>query len=125
MISGHSHLSITDERSIWQGAYTAVNAGCLRYIALPSGRENSGPKRNSAFKAMPYGKTFDCRQGMLMDVYGDRIVFARREFVTGESLGPDWVVPLAGEKLMRYAPRAAASKPPKFKAGKALKDLVK
>ena len=113
-ISGHSHLSITDERSIWQGAYTAVNAGCLRYIALPSGRENSGPKRNSAFKAMPYNKVFDCRQGMLMDVYGDRIVFARREFVTGEPLGPDWVVPLAGERPMRYAPRAAASKPPKF-----------
>ena len=120
-ISGHTHFSITDERSIWQGTYTAVNAGCLRRISSPSGRENTGPKRNSSFKAMPYVKTAYCRQGMLMDVYGDRIVFVRREFVNGESLGPDWVVPLAGEKPMRYATRAAASKPPKFPSGAEVK----
>ena len=28
-ISGHSHYSITDERSIWQGAFTSVGAGSL------------------------------------------------------------------------------------------------
>ena len=120
-ISGHTHFSITDERSIWQGAYTAVNAGCLRKTNSPWGRENSGPPRNSDFKAMPYANAFDCRQGMLMDVYGDRIVFARREFVSGESLGPDWVVPLAGEKPMRYELRAATSKPPKFPSGAVVK----
>ena len=122
-ITGHSHYSITDERSIWQGAYTALNAGSLRYVSTPSGRENSGPKRNSGFKAMPHLKPNDCRQGMLMDVYDDRIVFARREFVSGgEPLGPDWVVPLAGTKRpYEYSPRAAASKAPEFPEGAKVK----
>ena len=116
-VTGHSHRSLTDERSIWQGTYTALNAACLRYISPPSGRENSGPKRNSGYKAMPNYKVFDCRQGMLMDVYDDRIVFARRDFISGLPLGPDWVVPLSAERPMAYKTRAAASKAPVFPDG--------
>ena len=33
--SGHSHYSLTDERSIWQGAFTSVGTSSLRYTGLP------------------------------------------------------------------------------------------
>jgi len=38
--SGHSHLPISDSRSIWQGSFTALNAGSLAYLstAIPDNR---------------------------------------------------------------------------------------
>lgn len=114
VLSGHSHTSLTDERSVWQGGFTAINAGSLRFTACPSGRENGGPRRNSDFKAMPELGTQDCRQGLLMDVYDDRIVLARREFVTGLPLGPDWVIPLSAERPFEPSARAAAFDAPAF-----------
>ena len=39
-ISGHSHYALTDERSIWQGAYTAINTQSVSYTELEEGKEN-------------------------------------------------------------------------------------
>ncbi len=111
--SGHSHYSLTDERTIWQGAFTSVGTGSLKYIFAQYGREN-GEDHDSVVKQMPLLPEHKGRQGMLVSVFGDRIVFARREFVFGESLGPDWVVPLDGTRPYAFAPRRAAAVAPSF-----------
>ena len=120
--SGHSHYSLTDERSVWQGDFIAVGAGSLRYTGKIGGYENSGPMRNSGFKQMEELPTRDCRQGLFVSVYDDRIVLERREFMTGTSLGDDWVIPLSGgERPYDFKRRAATAKAPAFAADAAPK----
>ncbi len=125
-LSGHSHYPIDDERSIWQGAFTSVNCGCARGFAFTfPGRENG-----HAVPDMKAGTTFQMppldfrriRQGMLMDVFDDRVVFHRREFVNDRQLGPDWTVPLGlgATRPYEFEPRRRASRPPRFPDGAAV-----
>lgn len=103
--SGHSHTPLTDERSIWQGAFTSVGCGSLRYLSS-------------------YGEHFgDCRQGQLVSVYADRMVFSLREFIRDVPLADDLAVPLpvADPKPFDFASRKAAAKAPAFAAGARLK----
>jgi len=81
--SGHTHYPLTDADCLWRGAFTALGAGSLQYVVrrLPTGETASDVKSH---------------HGMLMDVYDDRVVFARRNFQAKsvESLGGDLVIPL-------------------------------
>ena len=130
--SGHSHTSLTDERAIWQGAFTSVGCASLRNVSpntpgvlkLPGGPENARTPpgkdyaEQNAIKAMPIPELMNCRQGQLVRVYGDRVVFSRREFVSGAQLGDDLVMPLpaAEKKPFAFAPRAAKAVAPEFPA---------
>ena len=125
--SGHSHYSLTDERSIWQGAFTSIGTSSLRYTgitsqALAQGFENGGagePSRYNPYKVMSAIRTFDGRQGLLVSVYDDCIVYARRDFMYGAPLGDDWVMPLpaAESKPFAFAERAKKMAAPEFPAG--------
>ena len=131
--SGHSHAAINDERAIWQGAFTSIGAGSLKYTGLeygdvtPFGRENDYPSKGlrdeDPYKIMHKMKIHSGHQGMLLRVYDDRMVFDRRDFADITSLGEDWVVPLPSAEPMpfAYARRAAASVPPQFREGASLK----
>ena len=127
-LSGHSHYSLTDERSIWQGAFTAVNCSCARgYAFTPPGREN-GHSTADANRDPPFEMDMidikRVKQGMVMEVYDDCITFHRREFVCDRQLGPDWTVPLFGGRTVPpngtpkydFATRAAAARAPVFPA---------
>ena len=130
--SGHSHASINDERAIWQGAFTSIGAGSLKYTGLeygdvlPFGRENDlpspGQRNEDPYKIMHKMKIHSGHQGMILRVYDDRMVFERRDFEDLGLLGDDWVVPLPSAEPMpfAYAKRAAASVPPQFPQGAAL-----
>ena len=121
--SGHSHYTLTDERSIWQGAFTALGTSSLRYTGMPYnqypdvGIENGGGK-NGAGRVMARMPTMDGRQGLLVRVYGDCMTFSRRDFMYGRSLGEDWIMPLpsAEPKPFAFAPRAAREVVPEFSA---------
>ena len=128
-ISGHSHYSLTDERSVWQGAFTSVGAASLWYVAspndalAPSGYENtygsgSVAWREDAAKMMPRFNPWGCRQGMLWSIYHDCIVMKRREFQCGLDVGDDWVLPLpvAESKPFAFAERAKTIGVPEFAA---------
>ena len=128
--SGHSHYSLTDERSVWQGAFTSVGAGSLRYTGMPydehppAGYENTkaagkDARRYDAAKMMDIFERRDCCQGMLWSVYEDCIVAKRREFVFGHDVGDDWVLPLpaAESKPFAFAERAKKFGAPKFVDG--------
>ena len=133
--SGHSHTSLTDERSIWQGEFTSVGCASLRNVSLNTpgalnpagGFENyKTPKKVFAevdpLKAMGLIARMDCRQGQLVSVYPDRVVFARREFVSGAALHDDLVMPLpaAESRPFEFKGRAAKAKPPAFPADASL-----
>ena len=122
--SGHSHYSLTDERSVWQGAFTSINTASLRYVSTDYAlRENiggngTGYRGETRPHRMAQLSTGDGRQGMLVSIYDDHLAIARREFVYGESLGDDWVVPLsAANETYSYAKRAAQRVTPEFAAG--------
>jgi hypothetical protein len=120
--SGHSHYSLTDERTVWQGAFTSIGTSSLRYSAMLNvdpapGYENYS--KHDAGKVMNRLNTRDGRQGMLVSVYDDAIAISRREFVTDRSLGGDWVLPLpaAESKPFAYAARAKSLIAPQFAPG--------
>ena len=141
--SGHSHYTLTDDRSVWQGAFTSINTSSMKYSSLDySLRDNlkginaSGyqgekdrPKPHPRVyigrfeeenKDASYGvNLMQGRQGMLVSVYDDRMVIERREFVTGHSLGDDWVVPLparTGVGSFAYDEQAKRKVAPEFAA---------
>ena len=133
-ISGHMHYSLTDERSIWQGAFTAVNASCARGFAFAfPGREN-GHAVGDYGRDPPFEMDkFDIhavRQGIMMDVFSDQVVFKRFDIVSDLPLGDDWVVPLFANGATvppppatpkySFAVRASASRPPQFATGSAV-----
>jgi hypothetical protein len=127
--SGHSHYSLTDERSIWQGAFTSVGTSSLRYTGMeydehpPVGYENtvSGVRNGwkiDAAKMMGKFPAGDCRQGMLWRVYDGCIVVKRREFLSDLDVGDDWVIPLpsAESKPFAFAEHAKKFRAPEFPA---------
>ena len=121
--SGHSHYTLTDERSVWQGAFTSINTASLAGISHDySCRENAakmnkwgyqGEKRAHASKMVP---TKDGRQGMVVSVFESHLVIERREFAYGHSLGEDWIVPVPAraDGPLSYAQRAAGRSAPQF-----------
>lgn len=130
--SGHSHLTLTDERTIWQGEFTSVGTGSLSYTGSYSefhgegGCENdrSGDWTANAKKlSQPYNP-YDCRQGMLWSVYDDSIAARRLDFSDAVplELGPQWVIPLpaAESKPFAFAERAKKVAAPQFAPGAAL-----
>ncbi len=131
-LSGHSHASITDERAIWQGAFTSIGAGSLKYTGVtygdvaPFGRENDNPMNSQRgedpYKVMGRIDTGDGHQGILVSVYDDRIVYDRRDCVDFTSLGDEWVMPtpLAEPLPFAFASRAASSVAPEFSEGASL-----
>ena len=132
--SGHSHYALTDERTIWQGAFTSAGCSSLRYGALPydemmpSGYENSGAGRNNwerdALKMMsPYRGCRNVHQATVWSVYKDRIVVNRVDFPSRLSIGPDWVMPLpsAEPPPFAFAERAKKIKAPEFPVGAKLR----
>jgi predicted phosphodiesterase len=114
--SGHSHYSLTDERSIWQGRFTSIGTSSLRYIFSQYWRDN-GEGHDGVVKQMRMLPEHTGRQGMLVRVYDDRMTVERREFVHGESLGPDWVVPLDGSRPMTFEARRPKKIAPEFAPG--------
>ena len=81
-ISGHTHGSLADERSIWQGAFTSVNAGCLQNW----GDGRSGIAGNNVRRINNYGV-------LVVDVYASRIVFRRFDVRDGAECHAPWIVP--------------------------------
>ena len=120
-LSGHAHQPLSDERNVWQGAFTSVGTATLDYVGGRHYAENLQPHvlGTSHDAPMPRLDMFKSKQGLVMRVYGDRIDLERRDFVWGESMGPDWSIPLpvARSRPYAYAARAKAFGAPEFAAG--------
>lgn len=111
--SGHSHYSLTDEKTIWQGAFTSVGTSSLKYVFSQYGRENAETWGTRKLQ-MPGLPEHNGKQGLLMTVFAGKIVLERLEFVHGRHLGADWVIPLDGTRPYAFASRKAAVVAPEF-----------
>ena len=120
-LTGHTHYSLCDERSIWQGEYTAVNCGCLVGFAFTNrGRENGHDTDKNPVppREMPMFSATKVHQGMLMTVYDNCIRFHKRDFRLDHTLSDDWIVPIGTvERPYAFDCRAKASRPPRFADG--------
>lgn len=128
VLTGHSHDTLTDEMSIWQGKFTAVNCSSgTGYIFNAPGRVNGFNCEDFTREPPLEMPTFDHRvcQGLIMDVADGQIAFRRLDTYYNEELDKPWVVPLfaggatvppSGTPKYDFNARKAASKPPTFAA---------
>jgi len=110
--SGHSHYPLTDERSIWQGAFTSIGAASLRYTGDPSDEFKVDGVRLTNY----WGWVRWSALGMLVTVYDDAIVYTRRNFTDGCNIGDDWVQPIGkpGSAVFDFTERAKKFGAPQF-----------
>ena len=119
--SGHTHMSPVFEQSIWQGAFTAVDAGTCPGAAMAG--STIGARANAAWGRADFkGTALDVatpKVGQFMRVYDDRIVIENREFSTGLPLTEprEFPWPIYCGKPYAYATRRAAAVVPEFPAG--------
>ena len=131
--SGHSLTTLLDDKAVWQGGFTAVGTATLRNVGssglssgVAAGFENDRTPKSAkgadALKVMPEIDRYAAKQGQLVRVYDDRIVFSRRDFAADAPLSDDLVMPLPAKdaKPFAFESRRAAAKAPRFAAGAAL-----
>ena len=122
---GHKHRTCRDERSLWQGVFTAVEVPALVSCYTPAGHENGFCSCDGADPVPPLqmpalAPWADGHQGLVMSVYADRIVFERREFHYGEAVAEPWVVPWPNDGSASYERRKARAGVPQFPADAAV-----
>ncbi len=130
--SGHSHLAISDERAVWQGAFTSIGAGCIHEGAAGFVYDNvsafwhpSGRKNLMASLADPKSWGGDAKGGgcELVEVFDDHLVVHRQSVTFARPIGPAWVVPIPSKKdgpfdfTKQAARRTAQGAVPQFAAG--------
>lgn len=118
VFSGHSHYSLTDERSVWQGEFTSIGASSLSYIFATYWRENGDSDRKEPVKQMPCLPQHKGKQGMLMKCYGNTLVIERLDFINDVKLGDDWIVPIDGSRAFDFEKRRAPVVAPEFASDK-------
>lgn len=98
LFGGHSHYSVLDERTIWQGEYTVIQTQSLSYIELEKGKENGTIPPNSDENPMGY----------IMEFTDDEIKIHRISF-DGSEMGVErkadmlWTLPLPYENDGKYS----------------------
>lgn len=126
--SGHSHNTLADESSVWQGAFTAVNAGCLHEGGGKFCYDNMSAKWvPDDLKRKPMAPLNDpvCWGGdpdggcfLLVEVFDDHLRIQRRSSVADLPIGDSWTVPLPARAggPFDFARLASESVPPEFPA---------
>lgn len=82
VLSGHVHGDVCDDRLLWQGGFTVVNAGCQHY--WQDGAEGAAPTNRPAFSALT------------IDVFPGRLSVRRFDVREGKEVAAPWIVPLPG-----------------------------
>lgn len=133
--SGHSHYPLTNDQTIWQGAFTSVGASSVCYLGWLNGRDNGewdGSWHGKKSGPVPVARrmSVEARHCLLLDVYDRRLVFARHDLVTGGALGPDWTCPLpactgAASRPYAFAAAEARATTPAFAPGAAVSLAVR
>lgn len=121
-ISGHSHLSVSDDMALWQGEFTAMGTGSTKSVSFRKGRETSPGFDANVYiphtRQMEGGKP---SQASIVSVYENRLIVERHEFRFGGSLGDAWELPLPLETHPENPFVVASAAPaPEFPAGAAV-----
>ena len=129
--SGHCHWTLNDERSIWQGGYTAIAVPSMSYTTIPRGYENGSDKRDGSSKLsmpiVPARATLREAQGYLVSVHDGWLEVERRDFTEGVEAAAPWIVtPPSGEgSRYAFANSGKRTPVPQFPAGAAVKTYTR
>ena len=86
-LSGHSHFSLIDERSIWQNQFTAIQTQCTAFIELDYNFENgSVPKDEFNNNITAYNNPM----GLIIDVNNEKVEVNRIIFNENKFYGNKW-----------------------------------
>ena len=94
-ISGHSHYSIIDDKSIWQGQFTAIQTQSTSYIELEPGTENGSIPRD---ELNDYFVSRKNPMGYFVYIDSNEVRFERFSYTSNNYYYPDWVYPLPIDK---------------------------
>jgi len=110
--TGHLHFPLNDPRSIWQGSFTALGCGSVRYMAIEDGHYEDMARKT----VMNDHQLFS--QGLLLqfDKKGNARL-KRMDFFHNSTIGEDWVLnhpDKKGNNLKSYSNvlREAANRAP-------------
>jgi len=125
--TGHAHTPFFDERSIWQGEFTAVAVPSLSYASGAKGCENGSADRSgkatNAMPPEPFRRDLCGGMGYVVSVWPHEMTLERVDLEEEVEAAPTWVVPLptAGEKPYDQLKRGERSPAPVFPAGAELR----
>jgi hypothetical protein len=83
-ISGHSHYSLKNIKSIWQKEFTAINTQSISYVDLDDKYQNLWDIRLSSAK--------NESMGLIAHLSKENVIFDRIEFVTEEIMEEKWKI---------------------------------
>ena len=107
--SGHTHYSLLDPRSFWQGSFTAFGTQSLSYTEMEKGKANGS--------VPPLAHT--APMGYILDFADDAIAVMRYNMLTGEELLPEERIVIPAESAPALSPAARSFAPPVFAEGRA------
>ena len=84
-ISGHTHFSLKNIKSIWQGKFTAINTQSISYIDLAPYFENLKEVRYESMKDFE-------SMGLIAHLSDKNVIFERVEFSTGKIMDEKWKI---------------------------------
>lgn len=108
-LSGHTHYPLADERTIWQGSFTAIETSTLAYGCM-----SEEHCFNTVNGILPFAR--EVTEAIYMEIFTDRIEFRRYNTTDGRELGAPWVVdiPFDPATARHTAARANSRKAPEF-----------
>ena len=83
-ISGHSHYSLRNIKSIWQGEFTVINTQSLSFIDIDKFYVNAKDIKKDSVK--------NDSMGLIAFLTEDKVIFDRIEFSTEEFMEESWVI---------------------------------
>ena len=121
LLAGHMPRTLADERSVWQGEYTMVNAGSYYRATADFANENVSEPWHKSFKAhvMDADKELMGQGGALLVQAYDDHVNVQRLHVPSEckqQLGAAWKLPVPAQPggAFDYGKRKGGRRPPQF-----------
>ena len=111
---GHLHFPLNDPRSIWQGGFTALGTGSVRYMAIEDGQYEFMRSKTVMRDADEFS------QGLLLQMDGSgNVRLTRMDFYNTRTIGSPWVLDhpaadLSHLKTYSHTLRREANKAPKF-----------
>ena len=121
--NGHKHRTATEELSLWQGAFTQIQAPGLDSLLTAAGRENSkcsceAPCATPPQQMEPLSTRFEGSHALVVSVYRDRLFIERLDIRHGgEPVAEPWTVKLPNDGSSAYEVRGKTAGVPRFAAG--------
>lgn len=122
-LNGHKHRSATEELSLWQGSFTAIQAPALYTLLTAAGRENGRCSCDAAKHDPPpqmaqIDTVKDGSHLLFMTIWPDRIVVERIDVIHGgEPVASPWVIPWPNDGSASFGVRGRGVPAPQFAPG--------